>query len=41
MAWREALAARPSIRAAVASDYDARLRTFLKARNSHLARRMA
>jgi len=41
MAWRKALAARPSIRAAVALDYDARLRIFLKGKNSHLARRMA
>jgi glutathione S-transferase len=41
IAWREALAARPSVRAAVAPDYDARLRTFLRARTSHLARLVA
>jgi glutathione S-transferase len=40
-AWRKALAARPSIRAAVAPDYDARLRTFLEARKSHISRLMA
>jgi glutathione S-transferase len=40
-AWREALAARPSVRAAVASDYEARLWRFLLARNSHLSRIMA
>ena len=37
-AWREALAERPSIRAAVAPDYEARLRTFLAGRKSHLSR---
>ena len=35
-AWRAFLAERPSIRSAVPDDYDARLWTFLKARNSHL-----
>jgi glutathione S-transferase len=40
-AWRGALAARPSVRTAVAADYPARLRTFLEARNSFLSRRMA
>ena len=39
--WRNALAARPSIRTAVASDYDQRLWRFLKARHSHLARIMS
>jgi glutathione S-transferase len=37
LAWREALAERPSIRAAVAPDYEARLRTFLAGRKSHLS----
>jgi glutathione S-transferase len=41
IAWREALAARPSVRAAVSSDYNARLRSFLKTRNAHLAGLMA
>ena len=40
-AYRRALSARPSVRAAVASDYDARLWKFLQARNSHLSRLMA
>jgi glutathione S-transferase len=40
-AWRQALAARPSVRAAVAPDYEARLWEFLLARNSHLSRIMA
>jgi glutathione S-transferase len=40
-AWRSALAARPSVRAAVAPDYEARLRNFLLARNSHLSHLMA
>ena len=40
-AWRAALAARPSVRAAVAPTYAARLWEFLKARNSHLSRLMA
>ena len=35
-AWRRALANRPSVRLAVASDYRARLRAFLRAQNSHL-----
>lgn len=39
-AWRAALAARPSVRAAVAPDYPARLEGFLRARNSHLSRQM-
>jgi glutathione S-transferase len=41
IAWRAALTARPSVRSAVAPDYEARLRTFLEARNSHLSRLMA
>jgi glutathione S-transferase len=40
-AWRAALAARPSVRGAVAPDYPERLRTFLKARGSHLSSMMA
>ncbi|MBX3503117.1 MAG: glutathione S-transferase family protein [Alphaproteobacteria bacterium] len=40
-AWRQALAARPSVRAAVAADYPKRLRRFLLARRSELSRRMA
>ena len=36
-AWRQALALRPSVKQAVADDYDSRLRTFLVARNSHLS----
>ena len=39
--WREKLAARSSIRAAVAPDYDARLWAFLHARKSHISRLMA
>jgi glutathione S-transferase len=39
--WREALAVRPSVRAAVAPGYEARLWDFLLARNSHLSRLMA
>jgi glutathione S-transferase len=35
--WRNALAARPSIRSAAAPDYDLRLWKFLQARNSHLS----
>ncbi|MFO1071558.1 MAG: glutathione S-transferase family protein [Geminicoccaceae bacterium] len=35
--WRAALAARPSVAGAVAADYPARLATFLRGRNSHLA----
>jgi glutathione S-transferase len=38
--WRDALAARASVKAAVAADYDARLRRFLLARGSHLTRLM-
>jgi glutathione S-transferase len=40
-AWRATLAARSSIRAAVAPDYDARLWTFLRARKSHISQMMA
>jgi glutathione S-transferase len=40
-AWRVALAARPSVRDAVAPDYQARLRDFLESRKSHLSRLMA
>lgn len=40
-AWREALAARSSIRAAVAENYDARLWAFLSARKSHISALMA
>jgi glutathione S-transferase len=40
-AWREALAARPSVRAAVASDYETRLSAFLAGKNSFLSRVMA
>jgi len=36
--WRAALAARPSVRAAVAADYPARLRRFIAARGSELSR---
>jgi glutathione S-transferase len=35
--WRQALAARPSVIAAVGEDYHERLRQFLLARNSHLS----
>ena len=38
--WRERLAARSSVRAAVAPDYDARLWAFLKARKSHISHLM-
>lgn len=38
--WRRSLADRPSVQAAVSADYDARLRQFLLARNSHLSRLM-
>ena len=38
--WRKALAARLSVRDAVAPDFADRLRTFLRSRNSHLARLM-
>jgi glutathione S-transferase len=40
-AWRRALAARPSVRDAVARDYDQRLAAFLRGRASALAARMA
>jgi glutathione S-transferase len=40
-AWREKLAARSSICAAVAEDYDARLWAFLHARKSHISVLMA
>lgn len=36
--WRKALAARPSVRAAVDADYLERLEAFFRARNSHLGR---
>ncbi|NJO32200.1 MAG: glutathione S-transferase family protein [Rhodospirillales bacterium] len=36
-AWRQSLAARPSIKGAVGEDYNARLWGFLKARNSYLS----
>jgi glutathione S-transferase len=36
-AWRNALAARPSVRRAVADDYEQRLRAFLDARKSYLS----
>lgn len=39
-AWQAALAARPSVRAAVAADYPARLRQFLAARPSLLGQRL-
>lgn len=39
--WRAALARRPSVRDAVASDYPARLLAFVRARNSALSRRIA
>ena len=38
--WRNVLAARPSVQAAVTDDYDARLWQFLLARSSHLSRLM-
>lgn len=37
-AWRRALASRASVKAAVGSDYETRLWTFLEARKSHLSR---
>lgn len=40
-AWRERLAARPSVVAAVTPDYGLRLEAFLRARNSHLSRLIA
>lgn len=39
-AWRAALAARPSVRNAVAADYPELLRGFLRARDSELGRRL-
>jgi glutathione S-transferase len=36
VAWRQALASRPSVKAAVSDDYSKRLWTFLAARGSHL-----
>jgi glutathione S-transferase len=39
-AWRAALTARPSIKAALSPDYPALLWNFLRARNSHLSRLM-
>lgn len=39
--WRRALAARPTVRDAVAPDYEARLWAFLEARDSHLSGIMA
>ena len=39
-AWRRALAARPSVRAAVVADYEARLEAFLRRRDSCFARLM-
>ena len=39
-AWRRALALRPSVKAAVAPQYPARLWDFLRARKSHLSRLM-
>ena len=40
-AWRNALAARPSVRRAVSDDHEQRLWTFLQARNSYLSQLMA
>ena len=40
-AWRAVLAARPSMRDAVASDYPAKLRAFLLKRNSYISRLIA
>jgi len=40
-AWRKALSARPSVKDAVTSDYEARLWRFLEARNSALTRLMS
>ena len=40
LAWREKLAARPSVKQAVSVDYPHLLRTFLLHRNSHLSRLM-
>jgi glutathione S-transferase len=41
IAWRGALAARPSVRGAVAADYNMRLHAFLESRKSHLSRLIA
>jgi glutathione S-transferase len=41
LAWRRALAARPSVRAAVAADYPDRLRRFIRGKGSHLATLLA
>lgn len=40
-AWRQALAARPSVRNAVAADYPEKLVNFIKSRDSEMARRIA
>ena len=40
-AWRSALSVRPSVKTAVADDYEERLWRFLEARNSHLSTLMA
>lgn len=40
-AWRDALAKRPSVRAAVSPDYGERLRAFLRRHNAYLLRRSA
>ncbi len=40
-AWRQALAARPSVRNAVAADYPQKLIRFIKGRGSELSRRIA
>ncbi len=40
LSWRAALKERPSIKKAVPADYNARLRGFLVARQSHLSRRI-
>jgi glutathione S-transferase len=40
-AWRRALAARPSVRAAMREDYPQRLRAFIAGRGSALSRRLA
>lgn len=39
-AWRRALAARPSVKGAVAADYPERLMRFIDARGSHLSARL-
>ena len=40
-AWRQTLAARPSVRNAVTADYPQRLVNFIKSRDSEMARRIA